>query len=255
VGALNDFRNRQATESNADFGKKRVSTAHTNPQDARAYWTMGRGDSDRAFRSARRHSRVVRILRVGVPVTVVVVFSVFFLLAYFNPLRMLAKMPIDIKNLVVAGTKITMEKPHLAGFTHDARAYELSADAAKQDLAKPDLIELNNIHAKVQMQDKSTVELSAAIGVYDSKSETIKLDRNILLSSSTGYRGRLSEATVDIRNSHVLSTQPVEIDLLQGTLRANRLEIVDNGDLVRFDSGVTMTLKLGDTPQGKAAVQ
>jgi lipopolysaccharide export system protein LptC len=255
VGALNDFRNRQATESNADFGKKRVSAAHTNPQDARAYWTMGRGDSDRAFRSARRHSRVVRILRVGVPVTVVVVFSVFFLLAYFNPLRMLAKMPIDIKNLVVAGTKITMEKPHLAGFTHDARAYELSADAAKQDLAKPDLIELNNIHAKVQMQDKSTVELSAAIGVYDSKSETIKLDRNILLSSSTGYRGRLSEATVDIRNSHVLSTQPVEIDLLQGTLRANRLEIVDNGDLVRFDSGVTMTLKLGDTPQGKAAVQ
>lgn len=255
MGALNDFRNRQATESNADFGKKRVSAAHTNPQDARAYWTMGRGDSDRAFRSARRHSRVVRILRVGVPVTVVVVFSVFFLLAYFNPLRMLAKMPIDIKNLVVAGTKITMEKPHLAGFTHDARAYELSADAAKQDLAKPDLIELNNIHAKVQMQDKSTVELSAAIGVYDSKSETIKLDRNILLSSSTGYRGRLSEATVDIRNSHVLSTQPVEIDLLQGTLRANRLEIVDNGDLVRFDSGVTMTLKLGDTPQGKAAVQ
>ena len=255
MGALGKFRNREATELDADFGKNRVSTVHTNPQTARAYWTMGRGDSDRAFSSARRHSRVVRILRVGVPAAVIVGFSVVFLLAYFNPLRMLTKLPIDIKNLVVAGTKITMEKPHLAGFTRDARAYELSADAAKQDLAKPDLIELSNIRAKVQMQDKSMVELSAAVGVYDSKSETIKLDRNILLSSSTGYRGRLSEATVDIRNSHVLSTQPVEIDLLQGTLRANRLEIVDNGDLVRFDSGVTMTLKLGDTPQGKAAVQ
>jgi lipopolysaccharide export system protein LptC len=255
VGESGDFHNREATEQNADLGKNRVSTADTNPQSARAYWTMGRGDSDRAFRSARRHSRVVRILRVGVPAAVIIGFSVVFLLAYFNPLRMLAKLPIDIKNLVVAGTKITMEKPHLAGFTHDARAYELSADAAKQDLAKPDLIELSNIHAKVQMQDKSTVELSAAIGVYDSKGETIKLDQNILLSSSTGYRGRLSEATVDIRNSHVVSNQPVEIDLLQGTLRANKLEIVDNGDLVRFDGGVTMSLKLGDTSQGKAAVQ
>jgi lipopolysaccharide export system protein LptC len=124
-------------------------------------------------------------------------------------------------------------------------------------LAKPDLVELSNIRAKVQMQDKSTVELSAAVGVYDSKGETIKLDRNILLSSSTGYRGRLSEAMVNIRTSHVVSNRPVEVDLLQGTLRGNRLEIVDGGDLVRFEGGVTMTLKLGETADShaKAGVQ
>jgi lipopolysaccharide export system protein LptC len=232
-----------------------VSTTPTDPQTARAYWTMGRGDSDRAFRSARRHSRVVRLLRIAIPIGVVAGFTVIFLIVYFNPLRMLTKLPIDIKNLVVAGTKITMEKPHLSGFTHDARAYELSAEAAKQDLAKPDLVELSNIRAKVQMEDKSTVELSAAVGVYDSKDETIKLDRNILLSSSTGYRGRLSEALVNIRTSHVVSNRPVEVDLLQGTLVGNRLEILDGGDVVRFDGGVTMTLKLGDTSQGKAAVQ
>jgi lipopolysaccharide export system protein LptC len=251
------FRRRNATESNADFGKNRVSTAPTDPQTGRAYWTMGRGDSDQAFRSARRHSRVVRILRVAIPIGVVAGFTGIFLVVYFNPLRMLTKLPIDIKNLVVAGTKITMEKPHLSGFTHDARAYELSADAAKQNLAKPDLVELSNIRAKVQMQDKSTVELSAAVGVYDSKGETIKLDRNILLSSSTGYRGRLSEAMVNIRTSHVVSNRPVEVDLLQGTLRGNQLEIVDGGDLVRFEGGVTMTLKLGETADShaKAGVQ
>ena len=137
---------------------------------------MGRGDSDRAFRAARRHSRVVRILRVAIPLAVALGFTGIFLVVYFNPLRMLAKLPVDIGNLVVAGTKITMENPHLSGFTRDARAYELSADAAKQDLKKPDMIELRNIHAKVQMQDKSTMELSAAAGIYDSKGETIKLD-------------------------------------------------------------------------------
>ena len=223
-----------------------VSTARTDAQTARANWTMRRGDSDRAFRSARRHSRVVRFLRVAVPLAVVLGSAVIFLLVYFNPLRWLAKLPIDVKGLAVAGTKITMEKPHLSGFTHDARAYELSADAAKQDLAKPDTVEMHNLHAKVQMQDKSTVDLSAASGFYDSKAETLKLERNIVLSSTAGYRSRLSEATVDIRTSHVVSKRPVEVDMLQGTLFANGLEIVDNGDLVRFDGGVNMTVILGN---------
>ena len=109
-------------------------------------------------------------------------------------------------------------------------------------LTKPDIIELRNIHAKVQMQDKSTMEISAAIGVYDSKGETLKLDQNIVLSSTTGYRGQLSEAMVDIHKGNVVSEQPVEVKMLQGTLNANRLEIVNSGDLVRFDGGVNMTV-------------
>jgi lipopolysaccharide export system protein LptC len=235
----------------------RVTTAQTDPQNARAYWTMGRGDSTRAFRAARRHSRVVRILRVAVPLAVVLGFGGVFVIIYLNPLRMLAKLPVDAGNLVVSGTKITMEKPHLSGFTHDERAYELSADAAKQDLTKPDLIELRNIHAKVQMQDKSSMEMSAATGVYNSKSETLKLDQNIVLSSTTGYSGQLSEALVDIRKGHVVSEQPVAVQMLKGTLNAKRLEIIDSGDLVRFDGGVTMTLMLGDAAgsQTKSGVQ
>lgn len=218
---------------------------------------MGRGDSERAFRAARRHSRAVRILRVAIPLAVVLGFTGIFLITYFNPLRMLAKLPIDVGNLVVSGTKITMEHPRLSGFTGDARGYELSADAAKQDLTKPDLIELRNIRAKVQMQDKSTVEVYATNGIYDSKGETLKLDQNIVLSSSTGYRGRLSEAMIDIRKGNVVSERPVEVELLQGTLNANRLEIADSGDLVRFGGGVNMTLMLGDAaaPQAKTGVQ
>ena len=223
-----------------------MTTAQTDPPTAHAYWTMGRGNSERAFRAARRHSRVVRILRVAIPLAVVLGFGGAFLIAYLNPLRMLAKLPTDIGNLMVSGTKITMEKPHLSGFTSDARAYELSADAAKQDLKKPDMIELHNIRAKLQLQDKSTLELTATAGIYDSKGETIKLDRNIVLSSSTGYRGLLSQAMVDVRKGHVVSERPVVIEMLQGTLNANRLEIVDSGDLVRFDGGVKMHLMLGD---------
>ena len=225
----------------------RVTTARTDPQTARAYWTVSRGDSERAFRSARRHSRMVRIMRVAIPIAVVVGLAGISAITYFNPLRMLKRLPIDISNLVISGSKVTMEQPRLSGFTSDARAYELSADAAAQDLTKPDLVELRNIHAKMEMQDKTTIQMTAATGIYDSKVETLRLDRDIRLSSSNGYKGRLSEAMVDIRKGKVVSDQPVELEFLQGTLNAKRLEIIDSGDLVRFHGGVNMVLMLNDS--------
>jgi lipopolysaccharide export system protein LptC len=224
----------------------RTVTARTDPQTVRAYWTMSRGDSERAFRAARRHSRLVRMLRISIPAVVVLGTTVIVLITYFNPLRVLGQLPIDVGSLVVSGSKITMEHPRLSGFTNDARAYELSADAAKQDLTKPDLIELRNLRATVEMQDKATIEMLATTGTYDSKGEMLKLDENIMLSSSTGYSGHLSEAMIDMRKGYVVSKHPVELQLLQGTLNANRLEIIDSGDLVRFDGGVNMTLMLSN---------
>jgi lipopolysaccharide export system protein LptC len=228
----------------------RVITARTDPQTARSYWTMSRSDSDRAFRAARRHSRLVRILRVTLPVAVVGMLAVAVLVTWFNPLRMLNKLPVNIDNLVVSGTQITMEKPRLAGFTHDARPYELSAEAAKQDLTKPDLVELHNLRATVHMQDETVTLMTAATGFYNAKTETLKLEKDIRVSNNQ-YEGKLTEATVDIGKGNVLSEKPVTLKMLRGRLDANRLEILDSGDLVRFTKGVTLVLDhLGEqTPQ------
>jgi lipopolysaccharide export system protein LptC len=234
----------------------RVITARNGPETARAYWTTSRGDAERAFRAARRHSRLVRMLRIAVPASVAVGVIIIALITYFNPLRMLARLPINIDNLVVSGTKVTMEQPRLSGFTRDARAYELTADTAAQDMTKPDIVELRNIRAKVEMQDKSSMEMTAVTGIYDAKGETLKLDQNILLNSSTGYQGHLSEALVDIRKGNVVSEHPVEVKLLQGTLNANRLDIVDSGDVIRFHGGVIMDMMLNQpSPQPKADAQ
>lgn len=231
----------------------RVITARADPETARAYWTMSRGDAERAFRAARRHSRLVRFLRIAVPVAVLLGLVGISLITYFNPLRMLAKLPININDVVVSGTKITMEQPRLSGFTKDQRAYEFTATAAAQDLTKPDIVELRNIRAKVEMQDKSMMEMTADDGVYNTKIEILKLDNNIRLVSSNGNKGRLSEATVDVRKGNVVSDKPVELEMLQGVLNANRLEIVDSGALVRFHGGVEMTLMLNGTPYVKPA--
>jgi lipopolysaccharide export system protein LptC len=208
---------------------------------AKGFAVRPRGDFDRAYRAALRHSRYVRWLRIGVPVGIGAVLFAVVGVNYMPPIGGF-RLPGELGKLVIHGTKITMQQPRLTGYTTDSRAYEFSADAAAQDITKPNLLELDKLHAKMEMADKSTVEMSANSGIYNVKTEILKLEDNIQLTSSTGYEGRLSEAEVDVRKGNVVSDKPVRIKLLNGFLNAKRLDITDNGTVLRF-SDVEMTLQ------------
>lgn len=209
--------------------------------------TCSRGDIGRTYRAARRHSRYVRLLRLGVPAGILAMLFMVVAANYMPPIGGL-RLPGELGKLVIKGTKITMQQPRLTGFTNDSRAYEFTANAAAQDITKPDLVELHAPHAKIQMQDKSTVTMSAVSGVYNMKSEMLTLNDDIDLVSSIGYEGRLSEASIDVRKGSVVSEKPVTVKLLNGFLNAQRLEVVDNGAMVRFGGGVAMTILPDKSP-------
>lgn len=187
----------------------------------------------------------MRFLRVAVPVGIALALSVIVGIAYFNPFRTLAKLPLDPGRLVVSGTKITMEAPRLAGYTRDSRPYELTAATAAQDIANPGMLELKSIRARVQMRDTATLRLEAASGVYDTKADRVFLKDQIVLSSSGGYTSRLQEAHVDIKGGRITSDRPVKVEMLNGTLDANNLVVGNSGDVVTFGGGVVMDLKPG----------
>lgn len=196
------------------------------------------------FAAAARHSRMVRTLRVAVPAAVALAMAAIIFIAVFNPFRIteIVKLPVDMGNVVVSGTKITMETPHLAGFSTDQRPYELWAKAAIQDLANPDQVELRTLRAKVMMEDKSTVTMDARTGFFDSKQQMLNLRKDIFLQSSTGYEAKLSQAYVDINKGTVTSDEHVDVKLLNGTLSADRLRILNSGEIVRFEGNVVMNL-------------
>jgi len=202
------------------------------------------------FAAAARHSRMVRMLRVAVPAAVLLAMASIVLISVINPFRILApnNVPVDMSNLVVSGTKITMETPHLAGFSTDQRPYELWAKAAIQDLADPDHVELKTLRAKVMMEDKSTVTMDARTGFFDSKQQMLDLRKDIFLQSSTGYEARLSQAYVDINKGTVTSDEHVDVKLLNGTLTADRLRIINSGEIVRFEGNVVMNLIMESPP-------
>jgi lipopolysaccharide export system protein LptC len=195
------------------------------------------------FAIAARHSRLVRMLRVAVPAAVVLAMASIVAVSIFNPFRMLLpKLPLDMSNLVVSGTKITMETPHLSGYTPDQRPYELWAKTAIQDLTDPDHVELNTLRAKVLTEDQSTVTLDARSGVFDNKQQTLDLRKDIFLQTSSGYEARLSQAFVDMGKGSVTSEQHVDVKLTNGTVSSDRLRITGGGEVVRFEGNVVMNL-------------
>jgi lipopolysaccharide export system protein LptC len=206
------------------------------------FTTSGRPNSDRAFRGAARHSRNVRLLRILVPAGVIVGVTVIALTTFLNPVRFLYKLPNDMGTLVVSGTKITMESPRLAGYTKDQRGYEVTAKAAAQDMTKPEFVELKELRAKLAMQDNNSAELVTIGGIYNTKTEILTLGPNILLTSTNGYEARLADAVVEVRKGNITSDKPVEVKMTRGKVNANRLEIINSGEVIRFEGGVVMFL-------------
>jgi lipopolysaccharide export system protein LptC len=218
------------------------AAARPDAQTARSYWTMGRGDSDRAFRAARRHSRRIRILRIALPLALVLVLAVFFLWTWFNPMRLLFKIPDIGGDLVISGTKITMQMPRVTGYTRDSRPYELTAKAALQDLTNPDVVELNELRAKFQMTDNSTVEVNAQNGLFNSKKEVLELGNDTMVTSTAGYKVLIDKAVIDIRANQLTTDYPVKVDSKEGNLVAKSMQILEGGNLVRFEA-VKMTVR------------
>jgi lipopolysaccharide export system protein LptC len=199
---------------------------------------------DARFAIAARHSRIVRALRVAVPAAVLLSMAAIIFVSVYNPFRMLLpKLPVEVGTMVVSGTKITMETPHMAGFTPDQRPYEVWAKTATQDLTDPDHVDLRTLRAKVLMEDRTTtITMDARSGLFDSKAQLLDLRKDIFLQSSTGYEARMSQALVDIGKSTVTSEEHVDVKLLNGTLTSDRLRIFNGGELVRFEGNVVMNL-------------
>jgi lipopolysaccharide export system protein LptC len=193
------------------------------------------------FAAAARHSKLVRVLRKAVPAAIGLSMLVIVGISVFNPFRMLGKLPIDFGNVVVSGTKITMQSPHMAGFTPDRRPYEVSATTAMQDVTNPNFIELEILKAKLEMVDRSTVWMDARRGYFKNREQLLDLHEDVLLRSSS-YIAKLSEATIDMGKGTVVSDKPVNVKMMDGTLDAQRLEITGRGELMTFHGGVIMHL-------------
>lgn len=203
-----------------------------------------RRDPVAAYKAAMRHTRCVRFLRGALPAAVLLCISVIVIGSWLDPLRLISELPIEFARLAISGTKLKIEAPKLSGYTSDGRAYSVTAESAAQDLARPGVIEMTGIEARFDLVGGGTTMLRAVKGTFDSKAEQLRLVDGIDITSTVGFGGKLSEASVDMRKGYVLSSAPVDLKYQDGWLKADRLEIFDNGERALFEGRVTAEFRL-----------
>jgi lipopolysaccharide export system protein LptC len=65
-----------------------------------------------------------------------------------------------------------------------------------------------------------------------------------VIKSTAGYEGRLTDALIEVKKGHVLTTNPIDITFNNGSLRADKMEVFDNGARAHFEGTVVMFVKL-----------
>ena len=195
----------------------------------------------RAHARAVRNSGRVRALRRFIPLAAG--GSVVVLLAYlFNPFA--ANLPgVSVGPITLSGTKVRMESPRLSGFRKGTRGYEVTADAALQDVRKPSLIELERMHGHIATDEQGGIaRLSAASGLFDTAREALDLKTDIRISTDKGEEARLQSAAVAFKTGSVVSNEPVQVTTPRGTVVADGLDVVENGKRISFIGNVHVVI-------------
>lgn len=198
----------------------------------------------RGYGAAVRHSSRVRFLRRVLPALALVILGLAAFIAWLDPFRIVRDFPLDVMKLSIQGNKLVMDAPKLSGFTKDGRGYNITATAAAQDLTKTNIIELEGIKANFALTNNGSTELTAAKGLYDAKGDTVQLTEGIAIRSTAGYEGKLQDATIEVKRGYVVTLNPVDITFNNGSIRADRMEVFDNGARAIFEGGVRMMMRL-----------
>lgn len=204
----------------------------------------------RAFAEARRHSVVVRVLRLLLPVAAVACLGLYLL---GGPISLtIGEGTLSIEELSVKAKNLQMSNPVYEGFTDDNGRYIVKAVSATQQMTKPDLVKLQTVSAKLTQTDGRTAEMTAKTGEIDTKKEILKLGGGIAIASSDGMKAKLTSATLKLKTKKISSTEPVEVEMPNGTVRSRALDIDTETKRILFKTKVVTHLA-PPPPKGETA--
>jgi lipopolysaccharide export system protein LptC len=200
-----------------------------------------------AFPEAMRHTaRVTRLRRWilwGVGGTVAMVG----LGLAVSSLRFL---PIDLSLARVAlnGTRIVIETPKLVGYRKDGMPYEIRARVGVQDIAKPDVFDLDGLEVRVETQSEKPIVLAAAKAVYSAKNDHADMSGGVKISDSKNFDMRMDTAAMDFKASVMTSDKPVTLKIDGGEVLADSVEFSQKERRASFTGNIRSVLYGEDGP-------
>lgn len=193
-------------------------------------------DRARNLVRARRHTRVVRFLRLTLPGAAAAVLGLYFLMI-FNTTGWMGSFPkLEIPRIVP--DNLTMDNPSYEGFNKDGGKYVVHAKTAVQDLVNTEFVRLNDITGVLTDANKSKTNLTAAHGEYNTKAQQLDLSGGIDIVGENGLKAKLSKATILTQENLIFSKEPVQVDMPSGRVNSNEMRLLNKSREIAFIDNV-----------------
>ncbi len=192
---------------------------------------------------AAARSRLVRRLRVALPILAVVLVIAFIFNTRSNQVDQAFLE--DFKSISASTEELRMANPRFAGVDDKGKPFEITAISASQDPATKDVIQLEQPRA-VQGGDDEASVVTAESGLYRSNDNILTLNRSVTLEHELGaktYVLRAPVAIVSIKDQIVTSDAGVGAEGPDGaTLQADKMRAFRDDGRVVFEGNVSMRI-------------
>ncbi len=202
----------------------------TKPQLGGARVEIPKGPPPRG--RPRAHSRVVRVLRIVLPLTMVGVVALLALFVVMHAIRRQQATQLDVT------APIHMVNPHFFGRDSQNRPYTLSAREASRDPTSFQRVLLTGPLIVLNTGGAHPATLAADKGVYQEDTRILVLTGEVHGVDAKNARFASDRAVVDTKTGSVTGPHAVATDPGQGAIQSKSFDVYDKGDKVIFKGGV-----------------
>ncbi|MFA7276818.1 MAG: LPS export ABC transporter periplasmic protein LptC [Pseudobdellovibrionaceae bacterium] len=188
----------------------------------------------------RRHSTVVRVLRLALPVLAIGVVVVLW--NWSEPQAPLAPVPREqISPQSVQSNELV--NPKFQSEDARSRPYTITADKATQNTENKDVVVLQNPVADMTLSPENWVALSAQQGEYAQSSGKLHLNGQVEVRHNGGYELSTQSMDIDVTSQVITTDAPVTGHGPAGEISAQGLDAYGAEDKVIFQGPAKLILR------------
>lgn len=209
-------------------------------------------DRASAFAKARRHTILVGVLRLTLPVSGVIMVLGYALYMQRAISFSWANKKVEVTGISISQEALVAHNPRYTGFDKQGGEFEVRAATAQQDINMKGLVRLKSIDGKLLDASRQVTTLKSPRGTLDNNTSILELYERIDVASQNGMTADLTQATVYTKENRIVSNEPVTVRMPSGTVHGKAMTIEQKLKQVLFTGGVAAQLQAPPKPAADA---
>lgn len=169
------------------------------------------------------HSRVVTILKLGLPLVALALVASVFLIQTDD--RLGGTITFSDSDIDQLGQGLRLTNSVFNGTTKNGDRFRFAAATVVPDAAPPKRAAITTLDGDLQLADGPTVSLAADSGDLDIPSQRIDISGNVRITSSDGYKLVADKATIDFVTGTFVAGDKVVTDGPLGAITSGNLHV------------------------------